>query len=190
MAHHRHAPGLRRAVHHDQRRPGAGDVLLHDVPVRQRVQVPEHGLRQRDGVDQLLIVLALTALAFWTSKRWVHYQGRVDRVDVDVIRPIPTSTTRATPSACRRRCARPRRRCVAAGVAPARLASRHVALIVICVGVALPFVWMVSTSLKTLEDDDGVSRRSCIPSPIAAGRTTPTSSATRRPTSCCGRATR
>jgi multiple sugar transport system permease protein len=25
---------------------------------------------------QLLIVLALTGLAFWTSKRWVHYQGR------------------------------------------------------------------------------------------------------------------
>jgi multiple sugar transport system permease protein len=25
---------------------------------------------------QLLIILALTALAFWTSKRWVHYQGK------------------------------------------------------------------------------------------------------------------
>jgi multiple sugar transport system permease protein len=25
---------------------------------------------------QLLIVLLLTALAFWTSKRWVHYQGK------------------------------------------------------------------------------------------------------------------
>ena len=25
---------------------------------------------------QLLIVLALTALAFWSSKRWVHYQGK------------------------------------------------------------------------------------------------------------------
>jgi len=25
---------------------------------------------------QLLIILAFTALAFWTSKRWVHYQGR------------------------------------------------------------------------------------------------------------------
>jgi multiple sugar transport system permease protein len=24
----------------------------------------------------LLVILALTALAFWTSKRWVHYQGR------------------------------------------------------------------------------------------------------------------
>ncbi len=24
---------------------------------------------------QLLIVLALTALAAWSSKRWVHYQG-------------------------------------------------------------------------------------------------------------------
>jgi multiple sugar transport system permease protein len=25
---------------------------------------------------QLFIVLILTALAFWTSKRWVHYQGK------------------------------------------------------------------------------------------------------------------
>ena len=25
---------------------------------------------------QLAIILALTALAFWTSKRWVHYQGK------------------------------------------------------------------------------------------------------------------
>jgi multiple sugar transport system permease protein len=25
---------------------------------------------------QLLIILALTGLAFWTSKRWVHYQGK------------------------------------------------------------------------------------------------------------------
>jgi multiple sugar transport system permease protein len=25
---------------------------------------------------QLLIILALTGIAFWTSKRWVHYQGR------------------------------------------------------------------------------------------------------------------
>jgi hypothetical protein len=25
---------------------------------------------------QLLLVLALTALAAWSSKRWVHYQGR------------------------------------------------------------------------------------------------------------------
>ena len=25
---------------------------------------------------QLLIILALTALAFWSSKRWVHYQGK------------------------------------------------------------------------------------------------------------------
>jgi multiple sugar transport system permease protein len=25
---------------------------------------------------QLLMILALTALAFWSSKRWVHYQGR------------------------------------------------------------------------------------------------------------------
>lgn len=25
---------------------------------------------------QLLIVLALTAFAFWSSKRWVHYQGK------------------------------------------------------------------------------------------------------------------
>ncbi|HRK32679.1 MAG TPA: sugar ABC transporter permease, partial [Tepidisphaeraceae bacterium] len=25
---------------------------------------------------QLLIILGLTAFAFWTSKRWVHYQGR------------------------------------------------------------------------------------------------------------------
>jgi multiple sugar transport system permease protein len=24
----------------------------------------------------LLIVLALTAFAFWSSKRWVHYQGK------------------------------------------------------------------------------------------------------------------
>jgi multiple sugar transport system permease protein len=24
---------------------------------------------------QLVIILALTALAFWTSKKWVHYQG-------------------------------------------------------------------------------------------------------------------
>jgi multiple sugar transport system permease protein len=25
---------------------------------------------------QLLIVLSLTAIAFWTGKRWVHYQGK------------------------------------------------------------------------------------------------------------------
>jgi multiple sugar transport system permease protein len=25
---------------------------------------------------QLLIILALTGIAFWTSRRWVHYQGR------------------------------------------------------------------------------------------------------------------
>jgi multiple sugar transport system permease protein len=25
---------------------------------------------------QLLIVLVLTALAAWSSKRWVHYQGK------------------------------------------------------------------------------------------------------------------
>ena len=25
---------------------------------------------------QLLIILALTAVAFWSSKRWVHYQGK------------------------------------------------------------------------------------------------------------------
>jgi multiple sugar transport system permease protein len=25
---------------------------------------------------QLLLVLGLTALAFWSGKRWVHYQGR------------------------------------------------------------------------------------------------------------------
>jgi multiple sugar transport system permease protein len=25
---------------------------------------------------QLLMVLALTGVAFWTSKRWVHYQGK------------------------------------------------------------------------------------------------------------------
>jgi multiple sugar transport system permease protein len=25
---------------------------------------------------QLLLILALTGLAFWTSKRWVHYQGK------------------------------------------------------------------------------------------------------------------
>ncbi len=25
---------------------------------------------------QLLLVLALTGLAFWSSKRWVHYQGK------------------------------------------------------------------------------------------------------------------
>mgnify|MGYP003927749099 CR=1 FL=1 len=25
---------------------------------------------------QLLIVLALTALAFWSGKRWVHYQAK------------------------------------------------------------------------------------------------------------------
>jgi multiple sugar transport system permease protein len=25
---------------------------------------------------QLVIILALTALAFWTSKKWVHYQGK------------------------------------------------------------------------------------------------------------------
>ena len=24
----------------------------------------------------LLIILLLTALAFWTSRRWVHYQGK------------------------------------------------------------------------------------------------------------------
>jgi multiple sugar transport system permease protein len=28
------------------------------------------------AVIQLLIILSLTALAFWTSKRWVHYQGK------------------------------------------------------------------------------------------------------------------
>ena len=28
------------------------------------------------GWIQLLIVLALTGLAFWSSKRWVHYQGK------------------------------------------------------------------------------------------------------------------
>ena len=28
------------------------------------------------GWVQLLIVLALTALSFWSSKRWVHYQGK------------------------------------------------------------------------------------------------------------------
>jgi multiple sugar transport system permease protein len=25
---------------------------------------------------QFMIVLGLTGLAFWTGKRWVHYQGR------------------------------------------------------------------------------------------------------------------
>ena len=25
---------------------------------------------------QLLIILALTGIAFWTSKRWVYYQGK------------------------------------------------------------------------------------------------------------------
>jgi multiple sugar transport system permease protein len=25
---------------------------------------------------QLLVILALTGLAAWSSKRWVHYQGR------------------------------------------------------------------------------------------------------------------
>ena len=25
---------------------------------------------------QLLIILSLTGLAFWSSKRWVHYQGK------------------------------------------------------------------------------------------------------------------
>ena len=25
---------------------------------------------------QLLIILALTGFAFWSSRRWVHYQGR------------------------------------------------------------------------------------------------------------------
>jgi hypothetical protein len=25
---------------------------------------------------QLVIVLALTGFAFWTSRRWVHYQGK------------------------------------------------------------------------------------------------------------------
>jgi multiple sugar transport system permease protein len=25
---------------------------------------------------QLLVILALTALAFWSSRRWVHYQGK------------------------------------------------------------------------------------------------------------------
>ncbi len=28
------------------------------------------------AVIQLLIILSLTALAFWSSKRWVHYQGK------------------------------------------------------------------------------------------------------------------
>jgi multiple sugar transport system permease protein len=25
---------------------------------------------------QLLLVLILTAIAFWSSKKWVHYQGK------------------------------------------------------------------------------------------------------------------
>jgi multiple sugar transport system permease protein len=28
------------------------------------------------GLIQLVIILILTAIAFYTSKRWVHYQGK------------------------------------------------------------------------------------------------------------------
>ena len=37
-------------VHHDAAAGAGADVLLHDVPLRQRVRVPADGLRQRDGV--------------------------------------------------------------------------------------------------------------------------------------------
>ena len=43
---------------------------------RQAFQFFQMGYASAQAWVQLLIILSLTALAFWSSKRWVHYQGK------------------------------------------------------------------------------------------------------------------
>jgi ABC-type glycerol-3-phosphate transport system permease component len=100
---------------------------------------------------QLLIVLALTGIAFWSSRRWVALPGEVILSRARARTPMASDQVipYARPVAATPRTADSVHACGARRRRVAQFLMTHLALALICAGFILPLAWMISTSLKT-----------------------------------------
>ena len=51
------------------------DRNVCDVPLPERLQLSEDGIRISDGLDTLLLTMLITLLILRSSRRWIHYGG-------------------------------------------------------------------------------------------------------------------
>src|SRR5262249_26989618 len=130
------------------------DDVLHDVSLLQRVRVSEDGLRQRPGVGAIAdhSVADRPGFPVEPSLGALSRQMTSGSITSSAERILPYVDATLPRAGTRRRW-------------QADKILLYVGLLCICAGFAMPFLWMLSTSLKTLENSTAFPPQ-IIPHPI------------------------